>query len=43
MGEVLKRAKIIEERNMYALRAEVFDVVKDKSQEADYYRLHKFL
>ena len=43
MGEVLKRAPEVVSQNMYALKADTFEVVKDQPQEADFYRENKYL
>ncbi|KAF4550342.1 Hypothetical protein D9617_17g046100 [Elsinoe fawcettii] len=43
IGQLLERARYIEKRNMYALKADLFDVEKIGQQHADFYRNNKFL
>ncbi|KAK5193112.1 hypothetical protein LTR99_001768 [Exophiala xenobiotica] len=43
IGEVLKRADAVISRNMYTLKADTFDVVKEQPQVADFYRQNKYL
>ncbi|KAK4936391.1 hypothetical protein LTR10_022717 [Elasticomyces elasticus] len=43
IGEVLKRADAVVSRDMYALKADTFEVIKDQPQAADFYRQNKYL
>ncbi|KAJ9605132.1 hypothetical protein H2200_010522 [Cladophialophora chaetospira] len=43
IGEVLKRAKLVKDNNLYILKADTFQVVKEKPQQADFYRTNKHL